>query len=139
MTEDGKRNQAREPAGIDSLMLAGMLEKCIGSGHCGYTGEGVCPLRRNVNCLFDLARMAAKRIRALEQERVWQETLLAGMKQVAHGADLCYACAHSQWPDDCPMDCTECGHTDCACMECKDYGHFALRKNGEEAANHEHA
>lgn len=139
MLEEKKAANTIDGCNIGSVDLARMLEMCIGEGHCGYQGEDVCPLRSNVNCLFDLARMAAERIRALEQERVWQETLLAGMKQVAHGADLCYACEHSRWPDDCPMDCMECGRTDCACRECKDYGHFALRANGEEAANHEHA
>lgn len=139
MLKKKKAANANDDINIGSVDMARMLEMCIVKGKCGYQGDGMCPMLDNPACLMQLARMAAERIRALEQARVWQQTLLAGMKQVAHGADLCYACEHSRWPDDCPMDCMACGHTDCACMECKDYGHFALRANGEEAANHEHA
>lgn len=126
MLKKKKAANANDDINIGSVDMARMLDMCIGEGHCGYQGEGVCPLRNNINCLFDLARMAADRLREMQREQERMRTLLGAYAQFD---EPCKLCAHSNWPDDCPMDCMECDHTDCACMECRDSDRFeASRK-----------
>lgn len=130
MLEEKKTADTADGINIGTVDLARMLEMCIGDGHCGYQGEGVCPLRNHINCLFDLARLAADRLREMQRE---QERLRYVLGKVDRVYDLCKLCTHSNWPADCPMDCMECDHTDCACMECRDSDRFEMLRKAEDA------
>lgn len=130
MLEEKKIANTADGINIGSVDLARMLDMCIGEGHCGYQGEGVCPLRNHINCLFDLARLAADRLRTMQKEQERMRTILGAFSLFY---DPCKLCAHSNWPDDCPMDCVECAHTDCACMECRDSDRFEACREAKAA------
>lgn len=125
MLEEKKAANTIDGSNIGSVDLARMLEMCIGEGHCGYQGEGVCPLRNNINCLFELARMAAARICELDDA---VRKMRMAMTLTGVGSDLCVLCIHAlDAKESCSMTCDVC-RADCGCRDCSMYSNFRIQE-----------
>lgn len=125
MLEEKKAANTIDGCNIGSVDLARMLEMCIGEGHCGYQGEGVCPLRNNINCLFELVRMAAARICELDDA---VRKMRMAMTLTGVGSDLCVLCIHAlDAKESCSMTCDVC-RADCGCRDCSMYSNFRIQE-----------
>lgn len=125
MLEEKKAADTADGINIGSVDLARMLEMCIGEGHCGYQGEGVCPLRNNINCLFELVRMAAARICELDDA---VRKMRMAMTLTGVGSDLCVLCIHAlDAKESCSMTCDVC-RADCGCRDCSMYSNFRIQE-----------
>lgn len=125
MLEKKKAANVSDGCNIGSVDLARMLEMCIGEGHCGYQGEGVCPMRSNINCLFELVRMAAARICELDDA---VRKMRMAMTLTGVGSDLCVLCIHAlDAKESCSMTCDVC-RADCGCRDCSMYSNFRIQE-----------